>query len=531
MAFQLTYNGKTLRLPDAQTLALLEAIYPFAYGTDEVLRQAKVGGRLAKLSPPQFYNPRIGLNQWWYPTGASRFSILRCVAAMADVEWFAASAWGEGALVPRPLVMRSDGDSTDTGFQTDMFLLPPRPVADLSTSGADNQFAGGTGSELYWLTFVDERYFWQNSSSLDQRDTGGDWSEVITDLIYTLYEGTFTFDEAVESVYGQPEPDSALYSSNENAAVLIDVMLANIGRYLVRNLDGTYTAIRYNTGINTYEASLRPSYTKRLAGGAVLSTSTETADPPKAAVVPALFAVSFPQFIANFGYPEPSTYRHFTKDSYGAVYTIQLETSSLPSPYSDMPTYSATSGYWQLPIRTTAKALVTTCDNTPPNNQTACLALAQQLAMDWIDSQCHFLDETYRGIVAVDPKIGVDILWDYSKPSTRICRLPFGYGFNDFQHSFGPQTLPSLAINQVVNVCAATTTVSGNTYVTSITVEYLPIIFNPDGRIETGTPFCVTNPVNCCTDPSVSTCAMHHRPHLLEMHDRGCQHRFDRLLR
>ncbi len=127
--------------------------------------------------------------------------------------------------------------------------------------------------------------------------------------------------------------------------------------------------------------------------------------------------------------------------------------------------------------------------------------------MDWIDSQCHFLDETYRGIVAVDPKIGVDILWDYSKPSTRICRLPFGYGFNDFQHSFGPQTLPSLAINQVVNVCAATTTVSGNTYVTSITVEYLPIIFNPDGRIETGTPFCVTNPVNCCTDPSVSTCA------------------------
>ncbi len=258
MAFQLTYNGKTLRLPDAQTLALLEAIYPFAYGTDEVLRQAKVGGRLAKLSPPQFYNPRIGLNQWWYPTGALRFSILRCVAAMADVEWFAASAWGEGALVPRPLVMRSDGDSTDTGFQTDMFLLPPRPVADLSTSGADNQFAGGTGSELYWLTFVDERYFWQNSSSLDQRDTGGDWSEVITDLIYTLYEGTFTFDEAVESVYGQPEPDSALYSSNENAAVLIDVMLANIGRYLVRNLDGTYTAIRYNTGINTYEASLRP---------------------------------------------------------------------------------------------------------------------------------------------------------------------------------------------------------------------------------------------------------------------------------
>jgi hypothetical protein len=432
MAYELTFAGETLRLPDADTIAALESCYPFVTGTEEVWRCDAPGGRLSKLSCPYPDNRKVGLNQLWYPSGATRYSVFRTVAAYADLEEIISAAFTNQST-GATLTIRSDGDSTDTGISTAMYLLPPRPVSDITSTGGIGQ------SQLYWLTFVDERYWWQKAGPTNfftGSTSGWTWANLIAYLIESIWPSGITIDQAIESVYGYPEPDSALYTNGENAAVLLDVALANVGRRLVRNLNGNYHAVRCNTAIASSKTD-RASYTKRMGGGQILPDTLAGSDPDylRGPLVPAGFTFFFPYFVAGLGYVEQApAYRSFVMESYGKTYNYDFATSTLSSPYSGFAT-----GAGSVCIRSTAKALITSPSGSSPTNATQLQNLSKQLATDWIDSQMQYLDETYRGIVTINTSDNYDVLWDYAVPSTRIMREPFGRNYLEFQHGFGPQ--------------------------------------------------------------------------------------------
>jgi hypothetical protein len=195
-----------------------------------------------------------------------------------------------------------------------------------------------------------------------------------------------TYD-AINSVYGLPQPDSDLDSNYESAALLLDAALWNVGQVAVRNLDGTFTGMGTDTSDEIIASNL--ALGQQLAGGDMFG-STGTAFP---GVAPQNIIVTFPKWVKGTGYLSTNA-SHFRSPINGdEVYTVTVALSSLPD-------YSAFVGYpGTMAFHDAAKAVYDTANDADPSNATDLTALATQLATDFYDYLSEGLDITFAKLV------------------------------------------------------------------------------------------------------------------------------------
>jgi hypothetical protein len=457
--------------------------------------------------PKQLDPPAVAIGDYFYPTNASRWSIFRGYMTRDDVDAVKAEVWPTSSQTPTTgtFLIQSEGGDSEGEVETELYMLPPIPVAGLTASDP----------QIFLVTLVDERYFWhqfKEAGVVTCTSATATWSDLI-DQLATQLDIDLTY-ETPDSDYGSPEPDSALYSNQESPAILLDAAAANIGCVVVRALDGTYSLQRYADAIDATETN-RPDSDNNVLGGRAASKSDSTSgDVAYRGLLPASVTVSFPKWVDGAGYYEPTTYRDHVKASYGATYTktVTLEDAGFSG-------YAHHDGSKML--RTSAKARYTVSSDPSPNNQTTCDALAAQLAADYFATRLAWLDEVYAGIYPWTPEGVSDLLYSWRDGSvyTRILPPPFNVEINDFQHGFGPLAIPDSgpSLSVVTNDCPtfgdlAFATTDGNvtdvllngvsilggttSIVVGQTVERRVITFPAGTTI--GGAICTTDPTDCC---------------------------------
>lgn len=461
---RLNSNGSALkdRIPDElmsprkfQTMAsLMDELnrkLPWDYLDDFVSPPTYPGRNLGAIArtkkSPDSPRPTVKAGEFFYPLGAARWSVFRMFATSTLTKAMVASCYTGGSSA-RPLVMSNlpilpdDPSASNYSITTPMYMLPPRCLGE----------TGGGLDGLYLITLVDERWYWQwkqvTLGNLLTKDTT--WAELVSAIGTAL--GVSISGGSADPAYFQPEQDSQLWSNSENAAVLLDSVAANIGKVVVRALDGSY-ALLTNTESENIQDSNRGSATavQRLAGGDMFENTGKlpvgSLSTARNAVVPQSVTVTFPQYIiGNDPVPHLVNTRYrpqrpsaWYEESYGAVYSESVPILSGGHAVSGM------AGIGTHSMHTTAKALYSGEVQLAamPLNVSGLTSLALAMATSYWESQAQSsLDEVYPGIYAWEPEGYNDILWVWSKDrrlcSTRVMRQEWNQIYTEFQHSTPP---------------------------------------------------------------------------------------------
>lgn len=407
-------------------------------------------------------NRTLKVGQWYYPTGASRWSVFRGLVPSSIAKELTAACFTGGPQA-KPFVVKAvpvgqPTSAAESGYtvETDMYLLPPRPLAE----------HGGTFDGLFLVTLVDERWYWQWSNASLQpweppvRAARTTW-ESLLETLATALGIELTLPE-IDGGFLYPEPDSQLWASKENAAVLLDAVAHNLLLTVVRNLDGTYQLMT-DSASQTLAESNRGSSVVRMAGGDMFSDDTRLPagdlSASREAIVPASVDVCFPKYVepnysgpaggdqlnpANAaGAPVPylwnSRYRNkrpsaWQEDSYADVYTKNVPIAEGGDSVTGL------TGKGTHTIHSTAKAIYRTEADAAPSNQSELDTLATLLAQGYYEDQAITgLDEVYPGTLLWEPEGLHDLLWTYSatvrQASLRVMRTPWNTLVRTFQHS------------------------------------------------------------------------------------------------
>lgn len=429
----------------------------------------------------------VKIGQWYYPVGASRWSVFRGLMTSSQVKEVLKITAGRDAatftMKATPLASTSEAAYT---LSSSMYMLPPRPINELGVSSPGQPPPDG----LFLVTLVDERYYGQFVGVKIRITRSTTWANLVTQLATALgYNVAYSPD--VLAAYSQPEPDSPLWTNCESAAVLLDAVAANVGSAVVRDLDGRINLMQYSYSRTIAEANrarVRPP--GRLAGGDIFQSGTRTAAGNLTAsmnsVLPASVDVVFPKYVHGPGQPHfldargggqnrPSAW---FEDSYNdaLVYRVPLLSGglqfsgqlgvfisgSLQLDASGNPYYSSgltgTSRYVPA-IRTTAKATYSgeqqandAATEQSPLNASGLRSLAMQLASDYFTNQIAVAyDEVFPGTFAWDPEGVHDIIWTYSErsrlASTRVMRTEWNVVPDTFQHATPPANPNHLSTN------------------------------------------------------------------------------------
>ncbi len=354
MSYELSFAGVPLRL---STPELVERLERFAWLDHSREGFAAPAPKLTQLGlPTPLTQPKPKLGDFYYPIGASCWSIFHGIATAEDLAAIEKAIWSTGSAYMPGTPGQADGSGQFVmrdergSVSTRLFLLPPKPIA------------GSAGEpSVYLITLVDDRYFWQftytypiHCHATGGSDDQGSWSNLINWLMSQTGNGAIHF-ATPDPVYGVPEPDSALYSDGESVAALLDACASNIGGAVVRAFDGTYAIQRWSDAAAALSAN-RPVDGNTLLGGRVL----QAGDKALQAVLPSTIRVLFPYWVAFdgegglSGFRDSGLYgnRAHARDSYGQCASITLTLSDLGDPYAG---YSSFGGAKLL--KTTAKAV------------------------------------------------------------------------------------------------------------------------------------------------------------------------------
>lgn len=412
---------------------ILDDRYTFQYELDGITRQTS---SLAQWNQPK-PNPRIG--DYYYPTGASRWSVFMGLATGPQVAAMEKATEGGIAATFQmqqvPIGPNADSTASYT-ISTQLRMLPPRPISE---------HAGGLDG-LFLVTLVDERYFWNSPVTINPNDVTT-WSSVLSTLA-TALGVTFDFG-TIDPIYGQPEPDSQLWVSQESAATLLDAVAFNIGRVVVRKFDGTYVLRSPTDAASTVTTNLTDLQARTAGGNLFCSGISSLTNLTNARnIVPAAYAVTFPKYVLepiphyfntrySLGNLRPSAW---WEDSYGEVNTITVPITSGGMFASGL------SGYSTNVLHDTARAVYDTEVNASLSgaaiNASGLQALAMQMAKDQYDWKLAYaLDVVFPGIVLWQPDGLHDIVWRYSErtrqATTRVLKTAWNAFPSQFQHAIG----------------------------------------------------------------------------------------------
>lgn len=385
----------------------------------------------ARVSPAA----HIRVGDYYYPATAGRWSVFR--GLMRSSEYRAALAATAGGRNPatfemlaRPSFLGSSNRSY--GLSTLLYMLPGRPLGE-----------GGDGAEgLYLVTLVDERYRWQYQPVTLNPGRFSTWESLIAAIAAEL--GVSIQYSALSPAYGRPDPDSQLWANSEDVALLLDAVAYNLGRTVVRLMDGSY---RLYTPVESVELSqqsrLTGSQVVRTAGGDVFQSGgkTKAGDlrTAREAVLPATVRVTFPKFInsptPHYLDPKPDGSRWF-QDGFPSVHAVDVPLRS------GGPTLSGLQGAGVYCVADVAKAVYESESDAggAPLNQSGLNALASRIAGDYLTAQVGTgLDEVYLGIVVWAPDGLHDVLWRYSQraggATTRVMRQVWNLAVRQMQHA------------------------------------------------------------------------------------------------
>ncbi len=493
----------------------LDRLLPFCYLDDFGPQVEELGHNLNALAVQQysnkFPNPQVKIGDWYYPSGATRWSVFRGLATSSQVS---AMMLAVGASTPQIFTMRAapvspdnpTGSDTNYTLSSPMYMLPPRPLAE----------HGGRFDGLYLVTLVDERYYWQYAPISLRVNKDTTWALLLSQLV-TVLGITLTVDP-IATAYSTPEPDSQLWTNQENAGILLDTVGYNIGRKLVRYLDGTFelqTASKAQAIATANRGNA--STVVRLAGGDIFNS-----DPTSKAgdlslsqdfVLPAAVSVSFPKYVVGND-PVP----HF----FNTRYQNQRPTTWYENSYGDsfeliVPITSGglnTSGHVGTSatvhaVHSTAKALYSGEFNTNsgfPLNTSGLLSLSLQIATDYYDWQGNYaLDESFPGTFNWVAEGLNDIIWTYSararRACTRVMQTIWNQIIKEMQHSAHPlagftnippgvgghsvsQTIRDSQLSGNVSTSLAQTLASGALSAVFNNVYYLPTQNRWKGKID-----------------------------------------------
>ena len=444
--------------PEADLIDELNRRIPFDKLNEFAPPKQFLKGSMSMLAYPYALSyPDIKIGEFFYPNNAARWSCGRFLATSQQVKKMLAKAVPASGPTPQTFIMQStpvgagELDASEFKIETPMYMLPPRPLAEHGS-----EFDG-----LFLVTLVDERWYWQwKPTNLRPYDTTT-WSTLIQDLLDALdisatYEAT-----SIPSTYLQPAQDSQLWTSKENAAQLLDIALRNIGRTLVRKLDGSYVLMDGVSSVSQIETNRADGDTViQLAGGDMFYAGTKLPSGKKAnsstatssamsllnapdtrrLVLPKEIVVCFPLYVTGDD-PVPHSlnprYRPRRPSCWYEPKPGECYTKTVESIAGQSATLVGTHF-----IHTTAKAYLDTqnSDITVPTNQSTLDTLATQLAGDYIDSiGGSALDEVYPGTFVWEPEGLQDIIWTYSakkrQASTRVMRQEWNELVREFQHA------------------------------------------------------------------------------------------------
>lgn len=477
--------------PEVNLIDELNRLIPF-HNLNDFRLPAGLDKNLAALArrSPTDPNPEgVRIGEWYYPVGASRWSVFRGLATSSQVRAMLAATyqpdnptppqWTVGSSAPArafagsipalfSMTAQPLNPVSELGYtiETSMYMLPPRPLGE--TLGSEG---------LFLITLVDERFFWAyapTSAFMTVIPSLSTWTGYVENLAMALGVAiTFSSSPPIPEFLAQgfsgpqytgPEPDSQLWINMENCAVLLDAVAYNLGCKVVRNLNGTYTLQRPQDSAIAILTNREETDTlsQRLAGGNIFDTATGLNTGSRAAavnqVLPSSINVSFPLYcplnapVPHFLNPRTITAQRpsaWYEESYGDVWIQNVPISTVTST-GNIGVVSATGSIgadnkievapYVHAVHTTAKALVPNDGSLSLLNAAGIVALAQQIAIDYYAWQGGLsLDEVYPGTVAWQPEGGHDVVWTYSErarlASCRVTRTIWNAVVREMQHT------------------------------------------------------------------------------------------------
>lgn len=478
-------EGIVKNQPVDNLISELNRLIPYSYLEDFHIPSDYLGRNLEAIATPSklgpWPNPKITINDWYYPTNACRWSVFRglvwssalksiisnlTTAPSQGIQSFTGQGgWNSSTFVMQagPVSPNSPAGDVQNNYtlETSMFMLPPRPLAE---HGA--QFDG-----LYLITLVDERYYFDGVGTSYHPTKDSTWYDILFSVATALGIQLFGGDPIPEA-YATPEPDSQFWENFENAAVLLDAAAYNIGRVVVRNLDGTYSLktplqaqdiVQANLlGLSANEdpfqfvsGNLSPGQTNpspfpaRTAGGDMYYSGGANLlvgdlTPVRNAVCPAEINVTFPLYVQgddpvpHFVNPRYQNQRPsaWYEESYGDIATATVPISSGGNLVSGLV------GTSQHTIHTTAKALYDKEADLQGNplNFSGLTSMAMQIATDYWGWKANTaLDEVFPGTWNWLMDGAHDVVWSFSARrgfgSTRVMRTQWNLNVPEMQHS------------------------------------------------------------------------------------------------
>lgn len=249
------------------------------------------------VHPPEEHRP-IVLNSLRWPVGASRWTVGHFLVTDNQLNRIRPLAYSRppaaGGVISTvryrslPLVMYDGRNQQTNRIKTNLYMLPPRPLAKRK---------GRNG--MYLLTLVDERFFWwSRSAQIDVTDTFTTWTQLYEDVADGL--GITVTPDDIDSAYLRPSP--ALAQQYRFLPPLLDAVAYNVGQRVVRKLDGTVITqnartARQQQGETTYTV---------MAGGEFALTKFPPSDAGGA--IPKTVAVAFPEFLNGDLSPTPRVF-------------------------------------------------------------------------------------------------------------------------------------------------------------------------------------------------------------------------------
>ena len=448
----------------------LNRLIPFDRLSDFVSSEGYAGRKIGPLEVvgQKLRNPSslTKIGEWYYPVGASRWSVFRGLMTSRMVKEVLRITQGRNpaTLTMKCVPISANNTSGAEGYytlQSPMYLLPPRPLGECGFPGATSSKFDG----LYLVTLVDERYFGQYASVQIHIDQSTTWSSLVVFLSESLGYPV-NFPPTFADVYGKPDPDSPLWTNYENASFLLDSVANNVGCSVVRSLQGTIDLFQHGYSRTvTYENRNRLPPVTRLAGGDLFQSGTNTAAGDLTAsinaVLPDYISVLFPKYVYGPGAPRfldprggasrPSAWYEL---SYHDVYSVDVPLLSGGLNLSGQagiqvsgasPSFgSGITGVIGIApsLHTTAKALYSgeIHASGDPLNLSGIRSLAMQVASDYFSRQVSAaLDEVYPGTYAWTPEGIHDIIWTYSErsylASTRVMRTDWNVFCDEYQYT------------------------------------------------------------------------------------------------
>jgi hypothetical protein len=462
VAFECSYAGIGLCVPTPEVQAWVDR-YISLVDLRDVQPPARWPGKnlrgAAWDDPADYPSPRVG--QLFWPAGASRYAVGRFLATGEQVKQIKNKVLAvgpnlDGRPLAQKLILQADTGQVGTYLlELRMHLLPPRPLGGLILDLEQTD----TGKDLYLLTLVDERYYWHFAGA----DWQPDWGKLIARTAQALGFDTLSplggFGAFVPgqpdpfAPYGVPESDSALFVNSENAAVVLDAALANIGHVLVGGVGwegAVYTGSPVRQAARAVAAAHATWAKGRVAGGVILGQDPTVPDQLRNLVFPYKVVVTFPKWIDTFGYYRPRSHQDmWGRDSYESVWSSEVFTNALPgygsvktTPYRIKIFHDTAKARWPPPTDPNADPAPATTD---PSNAAALNALVRVLAIDYLDGLAGRIDEVYAGIVpaAGDGLNDATFVYRTDACFTRLQGRPFNAGVGEFQHGL-----------EILTVCA-----------------------------------------------------------------------------